>query len=82
MQLRDTTTVTTLLLAGARCDFELTDGPRKGDYDFNFGEPMKLQDEHFINSRAIVATAGDACLVRLLLVHGADANASHYIMTK
>ncbi|TGJ82046.1 hypothetical protein E0Z10_g6728 [Xylaria hypoxylon] len=77
--LRDKAMVKTLLSAGVRCDFERADGAGIGlsVSDFSVG-PASLGTSDYINPLAIAARAGDAVLVRLLLAHGADANADYH----
>ncbi|KAI3329475.1 kinase-like protein [Ustulina deusta] len=78
--LQDKAMVKTLLSAGVRCDFERADGTGIGPSsccDFSVG-PASLGISDYINPLAIAARAGDAVLVRLLLAHGADANADYH----
>lgn len=69
-----------LLSAGVRCDFEPADGldarPSE-NCDFS-GRLESLGLSDYANPLAIAARAGDAVLVRLLLAHGADANADYH----
>ncbi|KAH8163781.1 hypothetical protein CIB48_g4457 [Xylaria polymorpha] len=78
--LQDKAMVKTLLSAGVRCDFERADGAGIGpssSCDFSVG-PASLGISDYINPLAIAARAGDIVLVRLLLAHGADANADYH----
>ncbi|GAW20333.1 hypothetical protein ANO14919_098360 [Xylariales sp. No.14919] len=83
VELRDITMVKMLLSAGARCDFERADGagPEPVSYVCCFGpREGELQIWDFINPLAVTARAGDMDLVRLLLAHGADANADYHTL--
>ncbi|KAI1738394.1 hypothetical protein F4680DRAFT_450147 [Xylaria scruposa] len=42
--------------------------------------PGELQTHHFVNPLAIAARVGDADLLRLLLKHGANANADYHVL--
>ncbi|KAI0812196.1 kinase-like domain-containing protein [Xylaria sp. FL0064] len=78
--LQDEAMVKTLLSAGVRCDFERADAMRlraSMGCDFSVG-PTPLGISDYVNPLAAMARAGDAVLVRLLLAHGADANADYH----
>ncbi|KAI1350302.1 kinase-like protein [Xylaria sp. FL0043] len=78
--LQDEAMVKTLISAGVRCDFERADVMRvraSMGCDFSAG-PTPLGMSDYVNPLAIAARAGDAALVRLLLAHGADANADYH----
>ncbi|KAK4236321.1 hypothetical protein C8A03DRAFT_35798 [Achaetomium macrosporum] len=68
-----------LLPAGVRCDFEIDDrpDPRHPDdiasYGFELSEP-----EEFLPPLVRAVRHCNVCIVRLLLVHGADANVGYH----
>ncbi len=75
----DTAGVDILLANGVSCDFEESDRPRPPDpvcFDLcTFGEPPKLLAEDFTPPLVQASRLGNTGLVRLLLAHGADADA-------
>ncbi|KAI0448302.1 hypothetical protein F5B21DRAFT_510299 [Xylaria acuta] len=81
VELRDVMMVKMLLSAGVCGDFERADGssPTPMSHVCYFG-PGELQIRHSTNPLAIAARAGDTDLVRLLLAHGADANADYHAL--
>ncbi|KAI1131228.1 kinase-like protein [Nemania abortiva] len=82
VELRDVEIAKMLLSAGVCCDFKLADLPPPPGDGCYFGGSASLQAWHFTSPLSIAARSGDIDLVRLLLAHGADANAGYHLLTK